>query len=146
MEPFENNEFDTLQDPAPTEEIPRVQPQQEPQPVVPPQPSAYHGTGTGRKESPYANSPYVAYQQPREEYHYQPQTEPPVKPKKEKKTRKPFGKKLLAAVLAVALVAGSCCITAEVLQEHYDEKMDSDGAGNAVLHGGRNSMCKDIYI
>ena len=125
MEPFENNEFDTLQDPAPTEEIPPVQPQQEPQPVVPPQPSAYHGTGTGRKESPYANSPYVAYQQPREEYHYQPQTEPPVKPKKEKKTRKPFGKKLLAAVLAVALVAGSCCITAEVLQEHYDEKMDS---------------------
>ena len=129
MEPFENQELDTENsipqaEPAHTD-LPHPEQQPESQPVVPPQPTVYHGAGTGRKESPYANSPYVTFQPAKEEYHYQPQTQPPVKPKKEKKPRKPFGRKLLVALLAAALVAGSCGITAGVLQEHYDEKMES---------------------
>ena len=102
MDTFENQEFDQTPEEAwaaPEEPVP----QQTHQPYTNP----YHGTGAGRKESPYANSPYEAYQPPRQEYRYQPQTEPPVKPKKVKKPRKPMGKKILAVLLAVLLIAGS---------------------------------------
>ena len=128
MNEFENNQF-----------VPDQEPQQ-PAYNPPPQeysqqqsnPSAYHGTGTGRKESPYANSPYVmnhppqtdnsgyAYQQPRQEssYQYQPQCEPP----KPKKQHKGLGRKILAAVLAVVLVAGSCGITAALVNSRWETK------------------------
>ena len=61
MEPFENSEIpeeETLQ-PVPEEVTP---PREEEQ--IQPEQSAYHGTGAGRKESPYAQSPYVMNQQP----------------------------------------------------------------------------------
>ncbi|MBQ2927176.1 MAG: trypsin-like peptidase domain-containing protein [Oscillospiraceae bacterium] len=116
MEPFENN--------IPQPEYNDVQPEsREPSAPQPePQPTAYHGTGTGRKESPYADSPYVMNPQPRQEYSYQPQTEPPVKPKKVKKPRKKLWKGLLAGVLAVSLVAGSCAITAAVVSDYWEER------------------------
>lgn len=119
MEPFENNEFENEQaipQSAPEEAIP-LQPES--------QPSSYHGTGTGRKESPYANSPYVMNEQPRQEYHYQPQTEPPVKPQKKKKPRKPIWKGILAAVLAVALIAGGCLTTAYFVNEYWEERNEA---------------------
>ena len=124
MEPFDYND-----NPAPRQEQPSVPPVQE---ETPPQPeqsqnySTYHGTGTGRRESPYANSPYVR-QEPRQDYqyHYQPQTQPPQKPpkpKKEKKSHKGFWKGLLCTVLTVALVAGSCGITASVVNDRWEEQ------------------------
>ncbi len=81
------------------EPIDQTVPSQEP--PVPEAPAApYSGSGAGRKESPYADSPYVAYERP--QYTYE---EP--KPKKEKKPRKPgLGKKILAAVLVVAVLGG----------------------------------------
>ena len=118
MNEYENSNY--------TPEQPPVQSQNEAHPTheIPPQASAYHGTGTGRKESPYANSPYVMNHQPdntgspyrqtsqsEQTYQHQPSYEPP-KPAKVKKQRKGLGRKILAAVLAVALVAGSCGITA----------------------------------
>lgn len=127
MEPFEYNENPVQeQEPAPVppvHEEPPVQP--EPPRYVPPQNyGTYHGTGTGRRESPYANSPYVR-QVPRQEYHYryQPQTQPPQKPpkaKKEKKARKGFWKGLLSTVLTLALVAGSCGITAYNINQRWE--------------------------
>ncbi|MBP3683665.1 MAG: trypsin-like peptidase domain-containing protein [Oscillospiraceae bacterium] len=48
MEPFENEK----------KFYPQEQPQ-EPEQSEPPQVSSYHGAGAGRKESPYANSPYM---------------------------------------------------------------------------------------
>jgi len=129
MNEFENNEFIPEQEqPVPTPPQQEVPPQQ-------PNPYAYHGTGTGRRESPYANSPYVmnhppqaenngyAYQQPRQEsaYQYQPQYDPP-KPKKQKKPHNGTGKKILAAVLAVVLVAGSCGITAALVNSHWQDR------------------------
>ncbi len=115
MEPFENNESEVQQ--------PYVPPASQ-EPAVPPQPAAYHGAGAGRKESPYANSPYVTQQPPRQEYHYQPQTQPPVKPKREKKPRKPFWKGLIAAVLVVALVATGCVITASVVNDYWEDRTE----------------------
>ena len=97
------------------------------EPAAPRQPyeNPYHGTGTGRKESPYANSPYEMHQQPQQEYQYRPQTEPPAKPKKVKKPRKPMGKKILAAVLALGLVAGSCIATASVMNHRFNNVVQS---------------------
>ena len=99
MDAFENSEYEYVPE-EPEEAAPQEPPEQ-----------PYRSAGAGRKESPYANSPYETYQPPRQEYRYHPQTEPPVKPKKEKKPRKPVGKKILAAVLALVLVAGSCMAT-----------------------------------
>ena len=124
MEPFENSEIpeeETLQ-PVPEEVTP---PREEEQ--IQPEQSAYHGTGAGRKESPYAQSPYVMNQQPRQEYQYQPQTQPPEKPQKEakeKKARKPVWKGIVAAVLMVALVAAGCGITAYSVNEYWEERTE----------------------
>ena len=117
MEPFENNESIDWEENV--ESVPEepVIPQPEPEPA----PTAYHGAGTGRKESPYANSPYVM-NHPREEYRYQPQTEPPQKPKKVKKDRKPIWKPLLAIFLVLALVAGGCLVTAVAVTEYWEER------------------------
>ncbi len=124
MEPFENPEFNPNSQPQhpPVPEEPAL-PHQEPvYDPYPPQPGAYHGSGTGRKESPYANSPYQTYHQPSQEYRYQPQTQPPVKPKKAKKERKPIWKPILAGVLAVALVAGGCLITAAAVNSQWEQR------------------------
>ena len=117
MDTFENEEFQqTPEDAWETAEQP-----------VPQQPytNPYHGAGAGRKESPYANSPYETYQPPRQEYRYHPQTEPPVKPKKAKKPRKPMGKKILAAVLALVLVAGSCIATSAIMNYRFNNVVES---------------------
>jgi len=93
------------------------------QPGLPVQPESrtqYRGTGVGRKESPFADSPYVmnhSSEQPR-------QYTPPVEPEKPK--RKKSGKvwkKAVAAVLAVTLVAGSCGITAAVVNSRWEHEM-----------------------
>ncbi len=136
MEPYENNDTpmeETEQAPVPpVEQEPPAAPAYEPEPprYVPPQNyGAYHGTGAGRKESPYANSPYVR-QEPRQEYQYQyqPQTQPPQKPPKPKKERKPrkgVWKGILCAVLAIALVAGSCGITAYLVNENWEDRTEA---------------------
>ena len=130
MEPYENEEFlSNTPTPPPVPEEPAVPYQSfEPQPQYNPQPqqSAYHGAGAGRKESPYANSPYVMNQQSGswQEYRYQPQTQPPQKPKKEKKARKPVWKGILAAVLALAVVAGGCLTTAYCVNEYWEERTE----------------------
>ena len=119
MDTFENQEFDQTPEEAwaaPEEPVPQ-QPQQ-------PYTNPYHGTGAGRKESPYANSPYETYQPPRQEYQYRPQTEPPVKPKKVKKPRKPMGRKVLAVILALVLVAGSCMATASFMSYRFNNMME----------------------
>ena len=56
MDTFENREFDQTPEEswaAPEQTIPQ-------QPYTNP----YHGAGTGRKESPYANSPYEMHHAP----------------------------------------------------------------------------------
>jgi len=123
MDIFENQEFDH------TPEENRAVPED----ALPRQPysAPYHGTGTGRKESPFADSPYEIHHAPRQEYRYHPQTERPVNPGKEKKPRKGIWKKLLAATLTVALVAGSCITTAAIMNRRFRKAMDSTAAAYA---------------
>ena len=123
MNEYENNDF-VPEQPAP--EAPPQEPRQD-------NSCTYHGAGTGRKESPYANSPYVMNHQPAEPrftyqqepaYQYEPQQEAPKpkKQKKEKKQKSGIGRKILAAVLVVALVAGSCGATALLVNNHWENK------------------------
>ena len=77
--------------------------------------SGYRGTGSGRKESPFADSPYVM-------------NHPPVEPaRKQKAPRAPkknngAGKKILCAVLALVLLAGSCGITAILVNSRWQKE------------------------
>ena len=116
MESFENNEF---------EHEPEVTPEE---PVEPSQNSAddgvYHTAGTGRKESPYANSPYEMNHQAQESFHSA-QTPPAHHPHKAKKPRKPIWRGVLAAVLAVALVAGGCSITAALVNRRWETREEA---------------------
>ena len=105
--------------------IPENTPVEEPAPQNP-----YRGAGTGRKESPYADSPYVMqHPQPEENrreqnYWEQPRYEAPQKPKKPKKQKKGFFKKLLAAVLALAVVGGSCGVTAWLVSDYWADQTE----------------------
>lgn len=76
----------------------------------------YHNAGTGRKESPFANSPY-------EMPHRQQETPaPPVhKPAKKKKSGNTW-KPLLCILLVLALVIGSCLITAFSVNRRWEDQ------------------------
>ena len=121
MDTFENNSNDFTNNTANSQPVP-----EETTPTQPEEPSSsfYSGAGTGRKESPYANSPYIT-NQGNPEYQYQPQTQPPQhKPKQEKQSRKPIWKGVVAVVLVVALVASGCLITAVVVNEHWEDRTE----------------------
>ena len=83
----------------------------------------YHAAGTGRRESPYANSPYMTGQPRPYQYQYQPQTQPPEKrEKKPRRSGKSPWKTVIAAVLVVALVASGCLITASGVNRKWEQK------------------------
>ena len=113
MDTFDNNEL---------EQNVEEQPEPQPTPREPDMDSGYRGDGSGRRESPYASSPYMRVEQPQSEFRYQPQTQPPQKPPKAHRQRKPLGRKLLAGALAVVLVAGSCTVTAYCVNARWEER------------------------
>ena len=131
---MENYENDLIQ---PEEESPETIPQEEPVQQLqqeihtPPVSQPYSGAGVGRKESPFADSPYVVNHRPNpSDYRCGstyvppiPPQHPPVKPKKEKKAKSGKGwKALLCAVLALALVAGSCGVTAMLVNNRWEQR------------------------
>ncbi|MBR2048468.1 MAG: trypsin-like peptidase domain-containing protein [Oscillospiraceae bacterium] len=75
----------------------------------------YRNAGAGRKESPFADSPYETSFQPRQEPAAEASTPVP-----KKGTRSGLGRKALAAVLALAVIAGSCGITASILNRRWE--------------------------
>ena len=84
---------------------------------------SYSGVGVGRKESPYADSPYVMNHE-QQEYSYEAAPAQPQRKVKNKKSGGKAWKKVLACVLAVAVVAGSCGITAAVVNHHWQKQTD----------------------
>ena len=129
MDTFEHENLTTQI--SETEPIPEVDTEYREPPVstteVPP--AQYRGDGRGRRESPYANSPYEMNPSARQHYTpgytFQPQTQPVPKVKKVKKQRKfgGFWKKALAAVLVVALVAAGCGITAAAVNNRWEDQI-----------------------
>ena len=79
----------------------------------------YSCAGAGRKESPFADSPYVMH------HSYQVPPVEPVKPvKKKKRNGGKIWRGLLAGVLTVALVAAGCGITASVVNNRWERELD----------------------
>ena len=82
-----------------------------------PRQESYSGAGVGRKESPFANSPYEM------NFNYEPKTyEPKFQKVKAKKTGSGRGRRILAAVAALALLVGSCSITAAIVNNRWERK------------------------
>jgi len=85
----------------------------------------YRSMGTGRKESPFADSPFVeANPQPRKEPEYQftpGYTVPPVKEKKNNGSGKGW-KIAVSLVLAAVVVGGSIAGTAAVVNSNWEKK------------------------
>ena len=100
------------------------------------QSAPYSGAGVGRKESPFADSPYVMNHQPRKEQShtydppqngYVPPVPPrqvPQKPKIRKHARKLGLRRILSAVLMLALIIGSCAVTAALVNEKWEDRTD----------------------
>ena len=129
MENFEKEDF--LQDLEMEENQENVQEIPADQPVAEQQP--YHGMGAGRKESPFANSPYVMYHEQPKAAPQQGQTayippvppqEVPRKPKKQAKSGGKVWKTVLCTVLAIAILAGSCGATAYIVNNKWETKTD----------------------
>lgn len=96
-----------------------VQPEEVQEPVQTQQSGAYHGAGTGYRESPYAKSPYGDFTQ---SHDYSSQyTQKPQKPKKVRKSHS-FGKPLIAGLLAVLLVGSSSAITAVSVSKSMEKQ------------------------
>ena len=139
MENFENDQF--RQEP----EIQEQEEQQAQQEAYRPEPEqqTYRGVGVGRKESPFSDSPYVMNQPEPEPYRYENSYIPPVPPqdmpRKAKKHRSENSRKvwkaILCAVLAIALVAGSCGVTAHVINNKWESRTDMmiDSTINSLL-------------
>ena len=99
----------------------------------------YHGTGAGRKESPFADSPYVMHRKPSLEEPEKPRSgfdfqEEYAPEKQEKKGKKGLGRKVAACAAALALIAGSCGITAHLVNERWEDRTeDMESAFNRQL-------------
>ena len=150
MENYENDQLQPEQEPVnefqpePVEQLQEESVVSEPAPEVAPRANPvsqpYSGAGVGWKESPFADSPYVmnhgtepvAPQCPNpSDYRCGstyvppiPPQRPPVKPKKEKTGNGKAWKGILAAVLALVVVAGSCGITAALVNNRWEAEVD----------------------
>ncbi len=124
----ENKEFMTPENWEEITQEPEVQePEAEPEiPEVQPEPATtYRGVGTGRRESPFADSPYVMNSQPRQEepaWNRGPELDPvPVETKKKKRG---IGRKILAWIVVLALIIGSCAATAYTVNARWEHRVE----------------------
>ena len=84
----------------------------------------YRGKGTGRKESPFADSPYVMRHHVYREAPVQPVYRAPEPTRKEKKGSG-LGRRILAAVGVLLLVVGSCGVTAHMVNSRWEQRFDA---------------------
>ena len=121
VETAENPVVEAIEEPAEAAEEPSVE-----EPVARKEASGvYRGRGAGRKESPFADSPYVIRHKPADPeapVFSEPMPEPPVQ--KRKKQKKGFGKKLIACVAALAILAGGCGLTAHLVNRRWEQRFD----------------------
>ena len=118
-EPAEEQKAEAAE--APSGEI-----QPEPAEEAPEEPTVYRGMGTGRKESPFADSPYVMHRSPEEPaqpYIRVPRPEEEA-PRRKKKEKKGIGRRILAAAGALLIVLGCCGGTAYLVNNRWEQRMD----------------------
>ena len=89
--------------------------------------TAYHGAGVGQREALHAapiEPEAVPEPEPAYERRYTPQPEQYTQPPKRRKGGK-TGKRILAAVLALAVVGGCCGLTAWSVDRRWEQKMEN---------------------
>ena len=107
-------------------EAPSEETQPEPAEEAAAEPTAYRGMGTGRKESPFADSPYVLHRSPEEPaqpYIRVPRQEEEA-PRRKKKEKKGLSRRILAAAGALLIVLGCCGGTAYLVNNRWEQRMD----------------------
>ena len=118
-----------------TPDIPPQDPVEIQEPVAPAEPAAesvaetpvqdpvteYHNQGTGRKESPFADSPYVMNHQ---KTAYTPGYTIPAEPSRQDKKKGGIWKTVISAVLVLALVITSCAVTAEMVNDYWEDRVE----------------------
>ena len=104
-------------------EEPAKEPAEEPTAVQEETGSMYRGRGAGRKESPFADSPYILRHNPvQEEKADYADFEPKRKKRGQKRKKSGFGRKLIAAVAALAVLAGGCGLTAHLVNRRWEQR------------------------
>ena len=94
--------------------------------------TAYRGVGSGRRESPYANSPYVMHHETRTEEPYRPSyrgpeldSEPVRKKKRVRRKNSGTLKRILAGAAVLALVIASCGVTAHLVNSRWEARTEN---------------------
>ena len=93
-------------------------------PAAETEPTVYRGAGTGRKESPFADSPYVLHRSPEapaQPYIRVPQ--PEAAPEKPEKRKRGIGRRILAAVGVLLIALGSCGLTAHLMNSRWEQRL-----------------------
>ena len=80
----------------------------------------YRNTGAGRRESPFADSPYESAFHSRADEAVEKAHRTP----KQKKNPTGLGKRVAAAAAALALVIASCAVTAGIVNRRWEERTE----------------------
>ena len=91
---------------------------------VPAEEGIYRNAGAGRKESPFADSPYETMFTTQPEAQSEPVTTEPELPRKQKRSRPGLLKKIVAAAASVAVLAGACGITAWNVNRRWESETE----------------------
>ena len=134
-------ESEPVSDPVIAEEIPQAEPVSTPvtdEEIPQPEDTGWHGFGVGQREDIFAArepepqpEPEPVFEpapEPAYERTYTPQPEEYTVPKRREKKTGGFGKKVLAGLLAAALVVGSCAATAGIVNRRWEERMEAHQA------------------
>ena len=139
MNPFENEDLQqTPPTPQPSEPVPETNTESS---------GYYHGVGAGQREMPFSSSPYVTYHPYETRRASSTTTPPPAQPSPQPKQENSshVGRNvflsIVAVVVAVILVAGSCGLTAFLSgtywqrqwNEHYATILQNLSEKNSVL-------------
>ena len=125
---------------SPVAEMPAVEPAPEEPATVPVWDTAevYHNQDTGRKESPFADSPYVMNHQ-KTQYTPGYTMAPEEAPKAKKKGS--IWKTVISTVLILTLVITSCAVTAEIVNDYWEDRVE---ALETDMEAQLNALEKDL--
>ena len=123
-------EFEPVADSVIEEEAPQAEPVivpvEEEEPVLT-EDTGWHDVGVGQREEVFAEpepQPEPVFE-PAYERTYTPQPEEYTVPKRREKKTGGSGKKLLAGILAAAVMVGSCAVTAGIVNHRWEERMEA---------------------
>ena len=123
-------EFEPVADPVIEEEAPQAEPVivpvAEDEPVLT-EDTGWHDVGVGQREEVFTEpepQPEPVFE-PAYERTYTPQPEEYTVPRRREKKTGSSGKKLLAGILAAAVMVGSCAVTAGIVNHRWEERMEA---------------------